>query len=64
MADHLHPELGLRRMKELVRDGLEQDRRTGLAGALTAAQAHQKLADYAEGVRAFAARRAPRFTRQ
>jgi enoyl-CoA hydratase len=54
--------LGLRRMKELVRDGLEQDRRTGLAHALTVAQTHQKSADYAEGVRAFAARRAPRFT--
>ncbi|MEU0469791.1 enoyl-CoA hydratase/isomerase family protein [Amycolatopsis sp. NPDC006131] len=54
--------LGLRRMKELVRDGLEQDRRTGLAHALEVAQAHQKSADYAEGVRAFAAHRAPRFT--
>ncbi|GAA5040552.1 enoyl-CoA hydratase/carnithine racemase [Thermocatellispora tengchongensis] len=54
--------LGLRRMKELVRDGLAQDRRTGLAHALAVAQAHQKSADYAEGVRAFAARRTPRFT--
>ncbi|WP_051792424.1 enoyl-CoA hydratase/isomerase family protein [Amycolatopsis jejuensis] len=54
--------LGLRRMKELLRDGLEQDRATGLAHALSVAQAHQKSAAYAEGVRAFAARRAPRFT--
>lgn len=54
--------LGLRRTKELVRDGLEQDRRAGLAHALAVAQAHQKSADYAEGARAFAARRAPRFT--
>ncbi|MGI5132334.1 enoyl-CoA hydratase/isomerase family protein [Pseudonocardia sp. CA-107938] len=54
--------LGLRRMKELVQDGLEQDRSTGLAHALDIAQAHQGSADYAEGVRAFAARRAPRFT--
>jgi enoyl-CoA hydratase/carnithine racemase len=54
--------LGLRRMKELVRDGLDQDRRAGLGHALTVAQAHQRSADYAEGVRAFAARRAPRFT--
>lgn len=53
---------GLRRMKQLVADGLEQPVASGLRLELLASEAHAHSADMAEGLAAFEEKRAPRFT--
>ncbi len=54
--------LGLRRMKRLVHDGLEQPQGTGLRLELLASEAHAHSDDMAEGLKAFNEKRPPRFT--
>lgn len=54
--------LGLRRMKQLVHDGLEQPVATGLRLELLASEAHAHSDDMAEGLAAFNEKRNPHFT--
>lgn len=54
--------LGLRRMKALVDDGLEQTEATALRLELLASEAHGYSADLREGLAAFEAKRPPNFT--
>ncbi|MNE82863.1 1,2-epoxyphenylacetyl-CoA isomerase [compost metagenome] len=54
--------LGLRRMKALVDDGLQQAEDTALRLELLACEAHAHSADLHEGLAAFSEKRAPRFT--
>jgi enoyl-CoA hydratase/carnithine racemase len=56
--------LGLRRMKQLVDDGLEQSVETGLAAELAACALHNHSADMSEGLAAFREKRRPVFTGQ
>jgi len=53
--------LGLAQMKHLVLEASTLSREDGLASALAAALRYRHSADYAEGLRAFAEKRAPRF---
>lgn len=53
--------LGLRRMKQLVDDGLDQPVEVALRAEHTMVEAHNCSHDRAEGLRAFAEKRAPRF---
>lgn len=53
--------LGLRRMKQLVNDGLEQPASTGLRLELLASDAHGFSHDMKEGIAAFSEKREPRF---
>ncbi|MFA5970546.1 MAG: enoyl-CoA hydratase/isomerase family protein [Sphingomonas sp.] len=53
--------LGLRRMKELVDDGLEQPRDVALRAELVAGGLHAHSFDMQEGLAAFNAKRTPRF---
>ena len=53
--------LGLARIKQLINDGLDQPLPTGLRLELLASEAHAKSYDMAEGLAAFAAKRAPVF---
>jgi enoyl-CoA hydratase/carnithine racemase len=54
--------LGLRRMKSLINDGLQQPVDTALRLELLACELHQHSADLHEGLAAFDEKRAPRFT--
>ena len=54
--------LGLRRMKALVDDGLQQSMDTALRLELLACEVHGHSADLHEGLAAFSEKRAPRFT--
>ena len=54
--------LGLRRMKALVNDGLQQPVDTALRLELLACEVHQHSADQHEGLAAFNEKRIPRFT--
>ncbi len=53
--------LGLRRMKELVDDGLEQPLDTALRLELLASEVHRHSYDQEEGLKAFGEKRAPLF---
>ncbi|QJY50799.1 enoyl-CoA hydratase/isomerase family protein [Pseudonocardia broussonetiae] len=52
---------GLRRMKELVADGLEVPQSVGLRMELQQSAAHERSPDFEEGLSAFFAKRSPRF---
>ena len=54
--------LGLRRMKQLVHDGLDQSVATGVRLELVASEAHASSHDVAEGLAAFQEKRPARFT--
>lgn len=54
--------LGLRRMKQLVHDGLDQSVATGVRLELVASEAHASSHDVAEGLTAFQEKRPARFT--
>ena len=54
--------LGLRRMKQLVGDALEQPLEVGLRAELLASSHHGRSADMAEGLAAFREKRDPQFT--
>jgi enoyl-CoA hydratase len=54
--------LGLKRMKALVDDGLEQPKDTALRLELLASEVHAFSVDLQEGLEAFQGKRAPRFT--
>jgi enoyl-CoA hydratase/carnithine racemase len=54
--------LGLRRMKALIDDGLQQPLDTALRLELLASEVHAHSADLHEGLAAFNEKRAPRFT--
>jgi len=54
--------LGLRRMKQLVDDGLNQPVETALRLEILAGEAHAKSHDMAEGLAAFNGKRKPKFT--
>lgn len=54
--------LGLKRMKQLIHDGLEQPVATGVRLELLASEAHAHSHDMAEGLAAFNEKRPPRFT--
>jgi enoyl-CoA hydratase len=54
--------LGLRRMKALVDDGLEQPSATALRQELLASEVHARSHDLKEGLAAFEEKRKPRFT--
>lgn len=54
--------LGLRRMKTLVDDGLQQPLDTALRLELLASEVHSHSADLHEGLAAFNEKRTPRFT--
>jgi enoyl-CoA hydratase len=56
--------LGLRRMKALVDDGLQQPIETALRLELLASEVHAHSADLREGLLAFEEKRSPRFTGQ
>jgi enoyl-CoA hydratase/carnithine racemase len=56
--------LGLRRMKALVDDGLQQPVETALRLELLASEVHSHSADQREGLLAFEEKRAPRFIGQ
>lgn len=64
MADKIATKspLGLRRMKALIDDGLQQPVDTALRLELLACEVHQHSADLHEGLAAFNEKRAPRFT--
>lgn len=53
--------LGLRRMKHLIDDGLEQPLEVALRGERVMVEAHNHSHDRREGLEAFAQKRAPRF---
>lgn len=53
---------GIRRMKELVSDGLEVPQAVGLRMELQQSAAHEQSNDFSEGLAAFFDKRAPRFT--
>jgi len=53
---------GLRRMKELVADGMEVPQSVGLRMELQHSAAHERSDDFREGLAAFFDKRAPRFT--
>lgn len=53
--------LGLRRMKQLVNDGLEQPVSIGLQQELLAGELHELSRDMQEGLAAFAEKREPKF---
>jgi len=53
--------LGLAQMKHLALEASTLSREDGLASALSAALRYRHSADYAEGLRSFAEKRAPRF---
>jgi len=53
--------LGLRRMKQLVNDGLEQPLEVALRAERAMVEAHNHSHDRAEGLSAFAEKRTPRF---
>jgi enoyl-CoA hydratase/carnithine racemase len=53
--------LGLSRMKQLAREGLEQPRQTAMDAALAMNDLHNASDDAREGLAAFAERRPPRF---
>jgi enoyl-CoA hydratase/carnithine racemase len=54
--------LGLRRMKQLVDDALEQSVEAGLRAELLASELHSQSADMGEGLSAFRDKRSPQFT--
>ncbi len=54
--------LGLGRMKQLVNDGLEQPKSTGLRLELLAGEVHRRSHDMQEGLAAFIEKREPRFS--
>jgi enoyl-CoA hydratase len=54
--------LGLRRMKQLVDDALEQPVETGLRAELVASALHNRSSDVSEGLAAFRQKRPPAFT--
>ncbi len=54
--------LGLKWIKRLVNDGLEQPLDTAVRAELSAFERYAKSADFLEGLTAFAEKRAPRFT--
>ena len=54
--------LGLRRMKQLVDDALEQPVETGLRAELVASALHNRSSDVSEGLAAFREKRPPTFT--
>lgn len=54
--------LGLRRMKQLINDGLDQPVSTGLRLELLAGDAHGFSHDMTEGISAFIEKRTPQFT--
>jgi enoyl-CoA hydratase/carnithine racemase len=54
--------LGLRRMKALIDDGLQQTVDTALRLELLASEAHAHSADIREGLAAFNEKRKPRFS--
>jgi enoyl-CoA hydratase len=54
--------LGLRRMKQLVDDGLNQPNETALRFEILAGEAHAKSHDMSEGLAAFNGKRKPKFT--
>jgi enoyl-CoA hydratase len=56
--------LGLRRMKQLVNDGLEQPIPVGLRQELLTGELHERSHDMQEGLAAFEEKREPRFTGQ
>jgi enoyl-CoA hydratase/carnithine racemase len=53
--------LGLRRLKQLIDDGLEQPVEVGLRSELVMSEAHRHSHDRAEGLAAFAEKRPPNF---
>ena len=53
--------LGLRRMKQLVDDGLEQPQDVALRNERVMVEAHNLSHDRREGLEAFAQKRSPRF---
>ncbi|NCU66839.1 enoyl-CoA hydratase [Acidovorax sp. HMWF018] len=54
--------LGLRRMKALIDDGLDQPEDTALRLESLASEVHTLSSDFREGLQAFEAKRPPRFT--
>lgn len=56
--------LGVRRMKALIDDGLQQPMETALRLELLASEVHSHSADQCEGLLAFEEKRPPRFTGQ
>lgn len=52
---------GLRRMKELVADGMEVPQAVGLRMELQQSAAHEQSPDFSEGLAAFFGKRSPRF---
>jgi enoyl-CoA hydratase/carnithine racemase len=52
---------GLRRMKELVADGMQVPQSVGLRMELQQSAAHEQSPDFAEGLAAFFGKRSPRF---
>ncbi len=54
--------LGLKLMKQLTDDGLDQPKETALRNELMAIAVHSRSEDWAEGLEAFSDKRKPRFT--
>lgn len=54
--------LGLKLMKQLTDDGLEQPKETALRNELMAIAVHSRSQDWAEGLAAFTEKRKPKFT--
>jgi enoyl-CoA hydratase/carnithine racemase len=53
--------ISLARMKQLIRDGLDQSLATAVRNELLAAQTHRSSSDRTEGLAAFNEKRPPRF---